>query len=287
MSHEANTYVIDHESGAEMQRLIDQDTLLNTHMGTLFPDGIDPSTLRRVLDVACGPAAWILNVAFAHRHIHAVGIDISPSMIAYGNAFAQVQKLDNAELLVMDALQPLAFPNDRFDFVNGRLMEGFVKGQHWSALLKEMWRVTAPGGYVRLTEVLSNQTTSAAFNRIFSLIKEGFEREGHVTQTDEAGNILFLGSRLAELLTSAGIAVTGEHTYHLDWSSGTQGHLGMARDFLFMLTLMQPFLVKKVQVVSEEAYEQLLQALYEEMQDLAFQGTLHYKSVWSQKPGQA
>ena len=253
-------------------------------MGTLFPEGIDASKMRSVLDVACGPAAWILNVAFEHQHIQAVGIDISRPMIEYGRAFAQVQRLENAELLVMDVLQPLEFADERFDFVNARFLDGFVKEQQWPVLLKEMWRVTAPGGYVRLTEVLYNQTNSAAFNRILSLIQEGFGRDGRVTRTDEQGNCLYRGSRLAEVLTAAGIAVAGEQSYHLDWSWGTEGHAGTVRNFIVGFTLVQQYLVNKVQVVGKEEYEQLLQEMDEQLHDPGFRGIWHYKSMWCQKP---
>ncbi|HZR42609.1 MAG TPA: class I SAM-dependent methyltransferase [Ktedonobacteraceae bacterium] len=284
MSEETNTYIIDHESGAEMQRLIDQDKLLNKHMGTLFPDGIDPSRLRHVLDVACGPAAWILNVAFAHQHIHAVGVDISQAMIEYGEAFANVQKLDNAELLVMDILQPLEFADETFDFVNARMLEGIVKEHLWLVLLKELMRVTAPGGYIRLTEPLYIQANSPAYNRIMSLIWQAFERDGRATQKDAAGNHMNIGMRLAEFFASAGITLTGEQTYHLDWSWGTEAYQSGMRDAVFFFTLMQPFLVNKVQVVSKEEYEQLLQSLNIELYRDDFKGTWVLKSVWGQKP---
>jgi SAM-dependent methyltransferase len=225
-----------------------------------------------------------LNVAFAHRHIQAVGIDLSKAMVEYGRAFAKVQKLDNAEILVRDALQPLDFADERFDFVNARFVEGFVKEQQWPVLLNELWRVTAPGGYIRLTEGLHNETNSAACNRILSLIWEGFERDGRATQKDAEGNYMHVGIRLEEFLAAVEISVLGEQTYHLDWSWGTEGHPGMARDVIAAFTLMQPYLVKKVQVVSKEEYEQLLQALDEELHDLEFKGILHFKSVWCQKP---
>ncbi|HZR41597.1 MAG TPA: class I SAM-dependent methyltransferase [Ktedonobacteraceae bacterium] len=283
MSEKSNAYIIDHESGAEMQRLIDQDKLLNKLMETHFPEGIDPSRLRSVLDVACGPAAWILSVAFAHRHIHAVGIDISQAMIEYGRAFARVQKLDNVDLLVMDALQPLKFADDSFDFVNSRWLEGFVKKQQWAELLKEMLRVTAPGGHIRLTEVLSLETNSTAFNRILALAQEAFKRDGR-SQTDEQGNYVNVGARLATFFTEAGVTVTGEHIYYLDWSWGAEGYQGMVRDFVAMFTLMQPFLIKKMQIVGEEEYEQLLRALDIEFYKDDFKGTCVLKSVWGQKP---
>ncbi|HZR43426.1 MAG TPA: methyltransferase domain-containing protein [Ktedonobacteraceae bacterium] len=287
MSDETNTYVIDHESGAEMQRLIDQDKLLNKHMGNIFPDGIDPARLRSVLDVACGPAAWILNVAFLHRHIQAVGIDISQPMIDYGRAFARVQHLENAQLHVMNVLEPLEFADNSFDFVNGRLFEFFVKEQHWSPLLQELQRVTVPGGYLRQTELFDFETNSPACNRHMSLLWEGLKRDGRVTLTDAQGNPLGIGSKLTEMFAAAGITVIGEKIYTVDWSWGTDAHYPMIRDVIVASTLVQPYLVNTVQIISKEEHDQLLQTLNQELYAPAFKAISHFKSVLGQKAGGA
>jgi|SRR5579884_2437862 len=283
MNDEPNSYVVDHSSGAEMQRLIDQDRLMNQTMGDLFPQGIDPSRIRSVLDVACGPASWILQVAFAHRHIHAVGVDISQQMIDYGRAFASVRHLDNVELRIMDVLQPFDFADATFDFVNARLLEWFLKAHQWPPLLKEMLRVTTPGGSLRLTEILTNETNSPAFNRILGLIWEGWKRDGRASLVG-SDTYAGAGTKLNALFAEAGIPVTGEQEYHLNWSWGAEAHQPIMRDIMVLYTLMQPYLVHTVQVVSEPAYQQLLQALEQELYDPAFQGTWHYKSVWGQKP---
>jgi SAM-dependent methyltransferase len=185
MSDEANTYTVDHRSGADMQRLIDQDRLMNQTMGDLFPQGLDPTTVHSVLDVACGPAAWILQVAFEYPHVYAVGVDISQQMIDYGRAFAQVRHLDNVELRVMDVLRPWDFEDTTFDFVNARLLEWFLKEHHWLPLLQEMLRVTATGGTIRLTEIVTNETNSPAFNRILALIWEGWKRDGRTSLVNQ------------------------------------------------------------------------------------------------------
>lgn len=282
MSDKPDFYVVDHESGAEMQRLIDQDRLMNTNMGALFPPSIDPSNLQSVLDVACGPAAWISNVAFAHRHVHAIGIDISKSMIAYGSALAQVQQLDNLELRVMDILQPFGFADESFDFVNARLLEWSLKEHQWSPLLKEMLRVTTAGGFIRSTEILTNETNSPAFNRILDLIWEGWKRDGRASR---AGQDAYAGagSRLTRYFAEAGIPIAGEQVYHLDWSWEAEAHQSIMRDIVVLYTLMQPYLVNAVQVVGKKEYEQLLQSLDQELYDPGFRGIWHYKSVWGQR----
>jgi len=283
MSNDANTYMIDHRSGAEMQRLIDQDHLMNQTMGDLFPQDIDPTTLRSVLDVACGPASWILQVAFKHPYIHAVGVDVNQQMIDYGRAFAKVRSLNNVTLRVMDVLRPWDFEGATFDFVNARLLEAFLKEYHWLPLFQEMLRATTPGGTLRLTEMLINETNSPACNRILALLWEGRKRDG---RTSQAAPDTYVGSgaRLGDLFVQAGIFIAGEQEYHLDWSWGTPAHQYVMRDIMVLYTLIQPYLVHTVQVVGEQEYQHLLQVTERELYTPDFQGIWHYKSVWGHKP---
>src|SRR5574337_629667 len=89
-SSNENTYLFDSESASEMARLISQDLLVTKHMGGLLPENPDFSGIKRVLDVACGPGGWTMEVAFAHPDIEVVGIDISRIMIDYARAQAKV-----------------------------------------------------------------------------------------------------------------------------------------------------------------------------------------------------
>lgn len=65
-SRNESTYVIDAENAAEMARLTRQDRLITKTMGGLFTEHSDLSGGHDVLDVACGPGGWVLDVA---RHI--------------------------------------------------------------------------------------------------------------------------------------------------------------------------------------------------------------------------
>src|SRR6516164_3260497 len=119
----ANIYISDPESGAEMARLIDQDRLITTGMGGLLPERSNDFTgIGRVLDGACGPGGWALEIAFKHPEIEVVGFDVSKAMIDYANAQARVQGLDNASFQVMNLLKPLDFPDNSFDLSNGRFV---------------------------------------------------------------------------------------------------------------------------------------------------------------------
>ena len=52
----------DRSSNPEMIRLLIQDRSLTEGMGGPLTEQPDPTSLRRVLDVGCGPGGWILEV---------------------------------------------------------------------------------------------------------------------------------------------------------------------------------------------------------------------------------
>src|ERR1051326_7432615 len=112
---DANSYMMmmDYESGGEMIRLLDQDRLFTRGMGGLLAErNNDFQDIERVLDVGCGPGGWSQELAFAHRDIEVVGIDISEAMIGYARNQARIQSLENLSFHIMDILQPLDFPDN-------------------------------------------------------------------------------------------------------------------------------------------------------------------------------
>jgi hypothetical protein len=61
-----NIYIIDSEQAAELARLMQQDRLLTEAMGGLLPEeGINLPERGHVLDLACGPDGWALELALA------------------------------------------------------------------------------------------------------------------------------------------------------------------------------------------------------------------------------
>ncbi len=69
-SEEEAKYVFDAESVTETARLMFQGRLLTRGAQRPLTEQSDLSTIHEVLDVACGPGAWTLDVA--HRPIGAI-----------------------------------------------------------------------------------------------------------------------------------------------------------------------------------------------------------------------
>jgi ubiquinone/menaquinone biosynthesis C-methylase UbiE len=122
MSSSKSEYVIDIEQPAETARLIEQSKLFTQAMGDLFPEPLDLSGVRRVLDLGCGPGEWTNAVACDYPQMNVVGVDINETMITYAHALARSQGRPNISFEMMDLKRPLAFADASFDLVNARFI---------------------------------------------------------------------------------------------------------------------------------------------------------------------
>src|SRR6266566_7399314 len=126
--YETGNYYILGDSSTETVHLIEQDRNFNTSMGGLLPEQTGEALhhFHDVLDIACGPGGWALELAQAYPHMQVTGIDISSRMIEYANAQASASGLDNARFRVGNITEPLDFPDESFDLVNARHIEEVI-----------------------------------------------------------------------------------------------------------------------------------------------------------------
>jgi ubiquinone/menaquinone biosynthesis C-methylase UbiE len=88
-----------------------------------------------------------------------------------------VSKAKNASFKVMNDLQGLDIPDTSFDFVNVRFISGFMSKNGWPEFLRECFRVTRPGGVIRLLN--QNAATYFKLSQPF-LMKMGLITEKEV-----------------------------------------------------------------------------------------------------------
>src|SRR5439155_14840173 len=121
---------------------------------------------QRALDAACGPGGWVLELARAYPHMQVMGFDIDAQMIEYANTQARLGQLANASFRVMNALDPLDYPDNFFDLVNARYLS-VIQRPAWPRVTQELFSITRPGGVIRHTETEDvSVTTSPAFERM-------------------------------------------------------------------------------------------------------------------------
>jgi ubiquinone/menaquinone biosynthesis C-methylase UbiE len=273
-------YVMDAENAAEMARLMLQDRLLNQAMGGLLAERNDLTHIYRVLDIACGPGGWLLDLTTQYPHMQGVGIDISQLMIDYANNLARTQKLSNVQFRVMDATNPLEFPDRSFDLINGRILTGFLATHQWPTLLQECFRITKPGGILRLTEGEWAFTNSAALDKLASFTTRGIYQGGH--SFSPHGRNIGTANMLRLLIKNAGYEDIACKAHVVDFSAGTELHEGNTQNMLVIYKQLQPFFIQ-MQLASQEELDDLHAQMETDLQADDFCGLDFFLTVWGRK----
>lgn len=105
----------------------------------------------RVLDLATGTADLALRIATTHVHASVVGTDPSVAMLAHGERKVGEANLDARVQLRIGDAQRIEEDDDSFDGVT--IAFGIRNVPDRSAALREMARVTRPGGRVVILEL--------------------------------------------------------------------------------------------------------------------------------------
>ncbi|KAI5812275.1 S-adenosyl-L-methionine-dependent methyltransferase [Pyronema omphalodes] len=97
---------------------------------------------HRILDIGTGTGIWAIDMADLYPMAEVIGTDLSPIQPNWVPA--------NCRFEVDDAMEDWTFQNDWFDFIHVRNCCTGIS--NWDHLAAEMYRCTAPGGYVELGE---------------------------------------------------------------------------------------------------------------------------------------
>jgi SAM-dependent methyltransferase len=127
---------------AEIDRLDIQHYVFREALGANFVAPVDSP--RQVLDVGCGTGQWAFEICDQFRDALVVGLDLVASKPERPSRYRWVNG---------NVLQGLPFASGRFDFVHQRLLVAAVPMASWPSLVRELVRVTRPGGWVELVEV--------------------------------------------------------------------------------------------------------------------------------------
>lgn len=106
---------------------------------------------QRVLDIATGTADLALRIAKDYPNVLVDGLDPSDGMLAIGERKAHGMELSERVHLVHGDAEALPFPDDTFDGVC--IAFGIRNVPDRAKALREMARVTRPGGRVAILEL--------------------------------------------------------------------------------------------------------------------------------------
>ena len=243
-----NTYFLGQDvisSESELVRLAEQARQIQEGILDIFPPAVDPSLVRRVLDIGSGSGDWAIEAAQAYPDCEVVGIDISEQMVKYGQAEAGSRGILNVQFQVMSALPPLSFPNGSFDVINSRFANSFVPQPLWGEVVREWKRVLRPGGKLILTEMDLSITTSAAWGQLLSWIAQVFNSFG---KGFSIGSVAVLG----KLLSDAGFTNIERYPYFLDCSFGTKLYPRWKQHTSLIMYEIKPLVLRKLPVKEEQ-----------------------------------
>jgi ubiquinone/menaquinone biosynthesis C-methylase UbiE len=282
-TQQENTYFMDPESPVEMGRLINLDHVMTAAMGGPLSNVPDLPEAAKVLDLACGPGSWVLDVAFACPDIEVAGVDISRIMIDYANARARTQQLFNTSFGVMNITEPLDFSDRTFDLVNARTIGGVLHRESWEPFLAECMRILKPDGLFRLTEPVDpvGTTNSPAYERIVAMSYQAFQRAGYSFSVD--GRTLGLTTVLPRMLRKAGYHNVRGFAHFLEFSADCEAWQDMYRNMEAVSSTIPPFFVKTGMATQAEI-EQLYQQAFTEMHSNTFCGVWHFLTLMGEKP---
>lgn len=277
-----NSYFTDPESAAEMARLTRQAHLLTEVMGGPLSEHSDLAGVHDILDLACGPGAWVLEVAATHCDKQVTGVDISQLMIDYANFQASQHAINNAHFRVMDILHPLEFPDDAFDLVNVRLIASFMfrSRDNWPRLVSECMRILRPGGILRLTDCEWFISNSPTTEKLFGLCTQAIHLAGNTFSPD--GRLLAVTPMLGRLLRNAGCQNIQHRAFAVDCSHGSKSYQSYYEDMMVFLKSLLPLLVHTKVATTQEA-ESLYHRTLEEMRGEDFNCLWYYLTIWGEK----
>ena len=177
----------------EQNRLDFQHYLLRS---VLHGDYVAPvrSDCRALLDVGSGTGRWVIEMARAFPGAQVVGLDVEPP------AQSAQSIPPNARFVQANLLEGLPFADRSFDLVHQRLLALAIPAAQWPGVLKELVRVTRPGGYVEVLEGGDVFLHSGpALQRFLSWWREASRARGFDTALLTQLESLLLGLRLRNI----------------------------------------------------------------------------------------
>jgi ubiquinone/menaquinone biosynthesis C-methylase UbiE len=278
---EENSYLFETENASEVARLLERNAFFNKAIGGVFPERVNLDGITRILDIGCGPGGWAVDVANSYPSTKVVGIDISDTMINSARSEAKRHTLENVEFIKMNALQPLQFPDQKFDLVNMRGAVEYVPRENWQALLQECYRITRPGGILRLIEAdRLAHTNSPAFEKYHFFYSRLLHLRGYGFSPD--GQTFGITPMLGRLLHNAGYLHIYMKSYAINCSYNTLFQANYRHIVLLRFEKVRLQLLER-RLETSEVLVSTYNALLDDIMRETFCGVVYPLIFWGKK----
>ena len=150
----------------------------------LFHSGQASSVIhgaRRVIDLGCGPATQLAQIAELNPDSEFVGIDLSPAMLDSARSHVAACGLKNVSLCQGDITCLSQFDNQSVDAViSTMVLHHLPTREHLAACFREISRILKPGGAVYLTDF-------GRLKSLYSIIRFAYmneDKQSHIFSLD-------------------------------------------------------------------------------------------------------
>lgn len=201
-----------------------------------------------VLDVGTGTGRWALEAALLWPESNVIGLDVVPPPIDAG-ASEQNIRPPNYVFVPGNILEGLPFNDASFDYVHQRMMVGALPRNRWPDVVRELLRVTRPGGWVELVEAGSARGGGPALDAL---------NTWGISAAANRGIDISMSAQIGSLLQAAGAAevVTQEVFIPLGKRGGRVG-LMMEANYFSALENIRP-LILNLGLTDEETHTAML-----------------------------
>lgn len=179
----------------ELNRLDFQHFMLRFALKGNYAAPLD--TPQRILDVGCGTGRWAAEMAQVFPQAQVTGLDITPPPSDHPLGAESGQRPANVTFTIGNALEGLPFPDNSFDYTHMRLLVTAIPADRWGQVVRELARVTRPGGWVESVESVPARDGGPAMDAIFGWLSQISLRRG----VD-----LAQGAHVADRMREAGLA---------------------------------------------------------------------------------
>ncbi|MBA2677391.1 MAG: methyltransferase domain-containing protein [Ktedonobacteraceae bacterium] len=278
----SNTYIVqDRQSEEELTRLALQDKLLIAVMHGTLPEQKEVKQFERVLDIGCGTGGWAIETARIYPTMQLTGIDINEKTIDYAKEQAASAGVsERVSFKIMDALTLPGLANASFDLVNQRFGSTYLRVWDWPRMMREIARVTRPGGTIRFTEVeIVPDSNSDALRELCELFLKAFSASQHISRPEKTGIIPSLQTLLAEQRCQDIQMLTSPIEYH----AGSELIEGFYEDLMHMFRTFRPFIQKWSKI--DKDYDTLYQQMLADIKQPDFYANFKLSTIWGRTPG--
>lgn len=108
---------------------------------------------KRVVDLGCGPATQLIQIAMLNPEIEFIGVDMSQEMLRHARAHAEEAGVSNVSFMTGDITKLEAFEPKSVDGVISTVsLHHLPSVGHLEACFREIQRILKPGGAVYLAD---------------------------------------------------------------------------------------------------------------------------------------